>query len=176
MNQPGSADTVVTLDTVVTFVTTTALFAGLDAAECSEVVRIMEVQRFTGGEDVFREGDPGDAWFIVFDGKATVLKQAGGGMREIAPLERGAVFGEIAMLDGQSRSATVRASGPLTVLRFRRSRFEELLEQGSLGAYKLVLSIARVLAQRHRQLTHQVAQRAPESGAITPAAQFQISE
>ena len=112
MNQPDSADTVVTLDTVVTFVSTTALFASLDAAEGSEVVRIMEVQHFTDGEDVFREGDPGDAWFILFDGKATVLKQAGGGTREIATLERGTVFGEIAMLDGQSRSATVRAGSP----------------------------------------------------------------
>jgi CRP/FNR family transcriptional regulator, cyclic AMP receptor protein len=176
MDQPGSADTVVTLDAVVTFVTTTALFAGLDAAESSEVVRIMEVQRFTDGEDVFREGDPGDAWFIVFDGNAKVLKQASGGAREIAVLERGAVFGEIAMLDGQPRSATVRAGGPLTVLRFRRSRFEELLEQGSLGAYKLVLSIARVLAQRHRQLTQQIAQLTPSTAKVTPAAQFQISE
>jgi len=174
MAQPHSSDTVVTLEAIVTFVVTTPLFEDLDPAERAEVVRIVEVQRLTDGEDVFHEGDPGDAWFVIFDGNARVLKQTGSEYREIATLERGACFGEIAMLDSQARSATVRADGPLTVLRFRRSRFEELLEQGSLGAYKLVLSIARVLSQRHRRLTQQVAQLSPANAGST--SRFQISE
>ena len=62
----------------------------------------------------------------------------------------------MAILDGMPRSASVRAAGPLTIFRFRRDRFDALLAQGSLGAYKLVAAMARVLSHRHRQLTHQI--------------------
>lgn len=176
MDQDVATDTVVTLDAVVTFTVSTPLFNGLDPAERAEVARIMEVQRRTVGEAVFHEGEPGDAWYVVFEGRARVLKMTRGGEREIAVLERGACFGEIAILDGETRSATVRADGPLTVFCFRRARFQQLLDQGSLGAYKLVLEIARMLAQRHRRLTHQVAELSAKSGPGGQASQYQTSE
>jgi CRP-like cAMP-binding protein len=64
----------------------------------------------------------------------------------------------MAMLDGAERSASVRAFAPITIFRFRRKHFEELLSEGSLGAYKLVLAIAREMSPRLRQLTSQVSE------------------
>ncbi|MBV9326692.1 MAG: cyclic nucleotide-binding domain-containing protein [Chloroflexi bacterium] len=148
MDQP------ISLDTVVGFLLTTPLFDTLDSAERAEVVRIMDVQRFTDGEVIFHEGEPGDAWYILYEGKAQVHK----GDWQIRILEPGAAFGEIAILDGHARSATIRAQGPLTIFRFRRERFEELLDQGSLGAYKLVLALARMLSVHHRELTYRLAE------------------
>ncbi len=185
MDQP------ISLDTVVSFLVSTPLFDALDPEERAEVVRIMEVRRLTDGEEVFHEGDPGDAWYVIFEGAVRVLQEADGGSRELAVLERGACFGEMAILDGEGRSATVRALGPLTVFRFRRPRFEQLLDQGSLGAYKLILGMARRLSQRHRQLTDQLSELMSnddlvaagagrhESGAPvarTTVAEYQISE
>ena len=183
MDQP------ISLETVVSFLVATPLFDGLDAAERAEVVRIMEVERLTDGEAVFQEGDPGDAWYVIFEGRASVMKSAADGAWKIRVMERGECFGEMAILDGHPRSATVRADGPLTVFRFRRTRFDQLLEQGSLGAYKLVLGMARMLSQRHRELTHALSNatsgreplRVGSQGAPTPAAQlsvarYQISE
>jgi CRP/FNR family transcriptional regulator, cyclic AMP receptor protein len=146
-------DQTISLDTVVSFLVSTPFFDSLDPAERAEVVRIMEVQRLTDGEEVFHEGDPGDAWYVILEGEARVLKDAAGGARELAVLERGACFGEMAIIDGEGRSATVQARGPLTVFRFRRPRFDQLLDQGSLGAYKLILAMARMLSQRQRQIT-----------------------
>jgi CRP/FNR family cyclic AMP-dependent transcriptional regulator len=167
-------DQTISLDTVVEFLVSTPLFDGLDPAERAEVVRIMEVRRLTDGEEVFREGDPGDAWYVVFDGKARVLKGAARGTWEIRLMEPGECFGEIALLDGQARSATVLAAGTLTVFRFSRPRFEQLLEQGSLGAYKLVLGMARMLSERHRELTQQLS--GLDSDDQPALALYQISE
>jgi len=152
MDQP------ISLETVVGFLLATPLFGGLDAAERGEVVRIMDVRRLQAGEEIFHEGDAGDAWYVIFEGQANVLKDAIGGPTPISTLGVGACFGEMAILDGLARSATVRAAGPLTIFRFRRERFEELLNQGSLGAYKLVAAMARTLSKRQRRLTQQISE------------------
>ncbi len=151
-------DKPISLENVISFLVSTPLFDDLDPAERADVVRIMEVRRLQEGEEIFHEGDPGDAWYVIYQGQVRVLKETGSGPTEIATLETGACFGEMAILDGQPRSATVQAAGPLTIFRFRRSRFDELLDQGSLGAYKLIAAMARTLSQRHRQLTHQLAE------------------
>jgi CRP-like cAMP-binding protein len=146
----------ISLESVINFLVATPLFQSLDAAERGDVARIMEVQRLERGEEVFREGDDGDAWYVVFDGTANVLKETALGTTQIAALGPGACFGEMAILDGMARSASVVADGPLTIFRFRRERFDDLLDQGSLGAYKLVAAMARTLSQRQRQLTQQL--------------------
>jgi CRP/FNR family transcriptional regulator, cyclic AMP receptor protein len=163
----------ISLDTIVGFLVSTPFFDMLDPAERAEVVRIMEVQRLTDGEVVFHEGDPGDAWCVILEGEARVLKDTEGGMRELAVLKRGACVGEMAILDGEGRSATVLAVGPLTLLRFRRSRFEQLLNLGSLGAYKLILAMARMLSQRHRLLTARLSTLSSKGDSV---AEYQISE
>lgn len=154
---PSAMEQTISLESAVGLLVSTPLFDGLDAAERADVVRIMEVKRLRAGEQVFREGDSGDAWYVISEGTARVLKSSERGPREIARLSRGEMFGEMAILDGSARSATVEAENDVTVFRFRRSRFDDLLDQGSLGAYKLVVAMARVLAQRQRDLTRQLA-------------------
>ena len=156
----------ISLEAVINFLVDTPLFYDLDAAERGDVARIMEVQRFERGERIFSEGDEGDAWYVVFDGQANVLKDAPSGPTRIAALGPGACFGEMAILDGMARSATVIADGPLTIFRFRRERFADLLEQGSLGAYKLIAAMARTLSQRQRQLTQQLSALASDSEMV----------
>jgi CRP-like cAMP-binding protein len=86
------------------------------------------------------------------------MKRMGRGTEptQIALLGPGACFGEMAILDGLARSASVVASGPLTVFRLRRERFDTLLSEGSLGAYKLVVAMARTLSERQRRLTQRL--------------------
>jgi CRP-like cAMP-binding protein len=148
-----------TLEGVISFLLETPLFADLDATELAEIVKIMQVQRLRAGQTVFREGDPGDAWYVLFEGTAGVSKEGvAGAARDIARLEAHACFGEMAVIDGSARSATIRAQSDLTLFRFRRGSFQDLLEEGSLAAYKLVLAMARILSQRHRRLTQQISE------------------
>jgi CRP-like cAMP-binding protein len=168
-------DQPISLDTVVRFLVATPFFSGLDAAERGEVVRIMEVKRLQNDEEIFHEGDPGDAWYVVFEGKVKVLKEMESGPSQVATLGPGACFGEMAIHDGMARSATVRADGPLTMFKFRRARFEQLLEEGSLGAYKLIAAMARLLSQRQRELAQQVGELLAGKGTPTAVKSMRAS-
>ncbi len=129
------------------------MFGDLSRDELAHIVDIVEVQSFDDGGVVFAEGDPGDAWYVVYDGEVEVLKGDGEKERAIAILGRRACFGEMAILDGSPRSASVRARGALTVLRFSRKDFTSLLRNDTLAAYKLVHQIALVLVSRQRRTT-----------------------
>jgi CRP-like cAMP-binding protein len=157
----------ITLEQIITFLLEAPMFGDLNPTELSQIVHIMQVQRVRDGSPIFREGDPGDAWFVIFDGAAEVFKHDDfGPPRRIATLATRACFGEMAILDHSPRSATVTARGDATVFRFPRDQFEDLLREGNLAAYKLVYEMAKVLCQRARnttqQLTEALAEREPD--------------
>lgn len=142
-----------TLEHVVGFLVDAPLFGDLDPTELATIVGAMQVRRVAPGEFVFREGDAGDAWYVVFEGGVEVVKRAGLADRVIAILGRRACFGEMAILDGSPRSASVRSTCPTTVFRFPRASFARMLSDGNLAAYKLVYQIALVLVSRQRRTT-----------------------
>lgn len=149
--------TSITLEQIINFLLETPMFRDLDASELSQIVHIMQVQRIRDGHAVFREGDPGDAWYVIFDGTADVYKDAEFlPARRIFHLTPRSCFGEIAILDHSPRSASVIARGDLAVFRFPRKEFEELLAEGNLAAYKLIYEMAKVMAQRQRTTTQQL--------------------
>lgn len=159
----------VTLEEVIAFLLETPLFEDLNPNELAEVVQIMQYQRLRDGQAVFREGDAGNAWFVIFRGECVVTKNAPfGPARTIAILEPRTCFGEMAVLDGSSRSATVQARAEATIFKFRREAFQGLLERGSLAAYKLVYAMARVLCVRQRTITQQLTDVMEEEGGGQP--------
>ncbi|MEQ1566600.1 MAG: cyclic nucleotide-binding domain-containing protein [Myxococcota bacterium] len=142
-----------TLEQLIAFLMDAPMFGDLGSSELSELVGALQVRSHSPGEWVFREGDAGDAWYVLYEGEVEVVKEAQGAERVIAMLGRRACFGEMAILDGSPRSASVRATQPSTALRFPRSSFTRLLAEGNLGAYKLVHQIALVLVSRQRRTT-----------------------
>ena len=149
--------TTITLEQIINFLLEAPMFGDLDAAELSQIVHIMQVQRVRDGQPIFREGDPGDAWYVIFQGAAEVHKsQEFLPSRRIASLGPRACFGEMAILDHSPRSATVVSRGETTVFRFPRKDFEALRAEGNLAAYKLVYEMAKVLCARARSITQQL--------------------
>jgi len=73
-------------------------------------------EHFEPGQDVFREGDKGDRLYVVLSGEASVLARRDGREREVARLRAGECFGEMALLGGGARNATVRCVTPLDVV------------------------------------------------------------
>ncbi|HUG86927.1 MAG TPA: peptidase domain-containing ABC transporter [Euzebya sp.] len=104
------------------------LFAPLTEAERELVTACFEPLTFEFGETVVAEGDDPDAYFVVASGTARVLTVAPDG-REVAlgRLGPGEAFGEMALVEQSPRSATVRATTPVEVLRLDRSVFLALL-------------------------------------------------
>jgi CRP-like cAMP-binding protein len=142
------------LEQIIRFLLETPMFGDLDVPELSQIVHIMQVQRLRDGQLLFDEGTPGDAWYVLYEGAVEVVKATSDeGERVLALIESRGCFGEMAILDGSPRSATVRAVKPSTVFRFPREDFRELLADNNLAAYKLVLQMALVLVSRQRKTT-----------------------
>ena len=146
-----------TLEGIIGFLLDTPMFAGLEPEELTQIVHIMQIQRVRDGQRVFREGEAGDAWYVVFDGQVSVTKERVlGPSEELARLGSQVCFGEMALIDGSPRSASVSACGEGTLFRFAKKDFDELLADGNLSAFKLVHEMAKVLCERQRNMTNRV--------------------
>lgn len=96
------------------------------------------------GDEFFSEGDAGEAFFVLLTGEAVVDKLSGGERVCLAHLEPGDCFGEMALVNGKPRSATVRAESDVLSLRFSKEKLDAYPEAAAF-VYR---NIAKVLAQR----------------------------
>lgn len=116
------------------------LIRSLPPAEVQAIVPYVEERTFADGAVVFQKGEKGDALYLVLDGQARVEDDG----RVLATLGKGAAFGEMALLTGEPRNATVSAAGELRAYRIRREDFDHLMTR-SRG---LTDAVHRLLAAR----------------------------
>jgi len=127
------------------------LFKDVDETLLTALVEELVVRQAATGEMVMREKDPAGAMFLVIAGELEVLKhgQSGNEVR-VAMFGPGDWFGEMAILDVQPRSASVRAVAPTILLHVGPDDMEKLLER-DLRAYAMIMrNIARELSRRLR--------------------------
>lgn len=120
------------------------LFQTLSRRQLRRVVSLARPKRFQRGVPVVVAGRPGDAFYVILDGHASV-GVPGRRPRRIGP---GSYFGEMALLDDAPRSATVTAADELLVLEVGRTAFARLLKQEP----QISLALLRALAARVRAL------------------------
>lgn len=125
------------------------LFRPLSEDELRTVAGRLRPLRFAAGEKVFEEGSPGDSLFLIDHGEAAVVRQVGGRPREIARLNEGECFGEMALLTGQRRTATIVAATDLDLLMIDKSAFHEVMTANPAVA----VDISALLAERREALT-----------------------
>jgi CRP/FNR family cyclic AMP-dependent transcriptional regulator len=94
------------------------------------------------GTVIFREGDPGHEMFIIQKGKVQVKKKVGNGEKVLAELSEGEFFGEMALLLGMDRSATVEVIEDSKVLVINPETFESLLKNRPEIALKMLKKMA----------------------------------
>jgi CRP/FNR family transcriptional regulator, cyclic AMP receptor protein len=121
------------------------LFAKVSKRRLRKIAADAEVREFAPGETVVAAGAPPDWFYVVLSGEAKVA-----GKPASRALGLGDYFGEIALLDGEPRSANVVATDDLHVLRMPKHSFLELLEEEGVAA-KLLAE----LGGRVRRLEHQ---------------------
>jgi RsiW-degrading membrane proteinase PrsW (M82 family)/CRP-like cAMP-binding protein len=159
-------------------------FSGVDLADLENLSRGIAVASFDDHERLFEQGDAGDAMYLVDEGQLAIYTVDDQGREQrLRTFQPGAVVGEIAVLDGGPRTATARASGPLTALVLRREMFRmyvqsrpqvtlavlrQLVEKGRFTTSTVEQSIQQVsdISRGH----YQEAARAAESRAVTAAA------
>jgi anti-anti-sigma factor len=126
------------------------LLRGLDADAREVVVSRMQVQNFAAGQVVFAEGDEGSALYVIAHGTASVRMALPTGDRRLVTFSAGTVFGEMALLDHQKRSATVRADEELTCYVLDRPQFDALAVSHPAIAITIMANLAREMSQRLR--------------------------
>ncbi len=134
----------------------TLLFRGLPKATVDRVIGELEVTRHEPGEAICTQGDEADALFIISQGQCTVFhedKQLSV-EREVTQLKPPDPFGEIGLVLGERRNATVRAATDVVCLRLSRNSFGMLLmDEPQLGV-KISQNLARRLTEQTQNLTH----------------------
>ena len=134
------------------------LFAGVAPAKLKLLAFASDRVSYRTGETLFRQGDPGDAAYVILEGRADILAEADAGQIKIAELEDNAIVGEIAILCDVSRTATVRAAAPLEALRIRKDDFLKLLADYPDMMFEILRSLAQRLARTTSELTDARAQ------------------
>jgi cAMP-dependent protein kinase regulator len=105
------------------------LFSGLSKQDLSNIVDAVKERSYKDGEYMFRQGDPGEDFFIISKGSVTVTKAHAPGAQEmpVAELSVGKFFGELALSTNMPRAASVVANGDCSCFTLDRGAFERLL-------------------------------------------------
>ena len=116
------------------------LFADLSPGELQQIARLFKKRRFSEGETVIQEGSGGAAFFVIDSGEAKVVV----GGEETVTLKPGDYFGEIALIDEGTRSATITASSELVCYGLTFWDFRPLVEENGVIGWKLLQSLAKM--------------------------------
>lgn len=127
------------------------LFDGLDGPALRALASHMVRREFAAGEAVFREGDPGDWMGVLVSGEIHVCKEADArDTRVVAVESRRRAIGEMALVDGEPRSATCIAAKPSSLLALSRDSYRRLASERPALALEVLHRVARLISRRLR--------------------------
>ena len=137
-----------------------ALFRECSNPELIKVSNLMQKVSFNRGDVVFRRGDSGDALYLIREGEMEVLAPSPEEEESedvVAVLKTGDLFGEMALVEGEPRSATVRARTDAKLLRLQKDYFESLMSKEHEIALKIYRKLTTILSHRLRETTERLA-------------------
>jgi CRP-like cAMP-binding protein len=141
------------------------LLGGLSTPQLEDVSQRLRPVRFRQGEVILREGSPGHEMYFVESGRVQVVRGSGADSRLLAELGAGEVFGEMALLTGEPRVATVMALSDVNLWTLSQADFDEVV-----AVYpNLALGLSRLLSQRLRN-TEECLSGQPARLAVPPTA------
>jgi len=124
-------------------------FAAFPAAALEELLSVTAVRSFTEGDVIVREGDPGDSLYLIAEGHVTVRTSDPGGRDvPLARLGPGDFFGEVSVLTGRPRTATIVVNDPVTAIEIQRELLDSIFER-----HPEVESVLRRFYEKRAQAT-----------------------
>jgi CRP-like cAMP-binding protein len=133
------------------------LFNALDATESKEVEKRLVQKDLEPNTVIYKQGTKGLSVCFVVDGELSIIKRGEGGDATIGCVEKGQSVGEMAIIDGMTRSADVVAASFATVLILKRADFESLVAEHPEIGVKVLTSLAKVLSRTIRDRSIDVA-------------------
>lgn len=120
---------------------TIPLFDAMTDRSLEAVLGLGHEASYAAGEVIMREGDEGDRFVLFLDGRADVLQ----GDTPIGSMATGSFAGEVALIDGRPRTATVRAATPVRALAIERDEFLSLLDDHPSVRLELLMALTQRL-------------------------------
>lgn len=138
------------------------LLAGLEEAEIDRIAQVAIPRSFPKGARVFHEGDESDACYVIRAGEVRVTREHSDGRAiALAKLGPGELFGELAMLDGGNRSASVEALTDVELVALSAADMRGLLERNADITAKLVIALTKRLRETNERISRQSFQTVP---------------
>jgi len=126
-----------------------SLFSAIEPAKLKLLAFTSERLNFDKGQSLMRQGEMGDAAYLILSGEADVLTDTADGLVKVASIGRNGFVGEMAILRDQPRTATVTAATEVSTLRITKESFFQLIEDSP----KIAIELMRILAQRLESTT-----------------------
>ncbi len=123
---------------------TVPLFAGMTDRSLQRIAELARETSYESGSVIVREGEPGESFVVIITGAATVEQDG----RTLTSLGAGDFLGEIALIDGGPRTATVTATEPIAALVVDRAGFQQLMDDHPVARHDLVSALTQRLRQR----------------------------
>jgi CRP-like cAMP-binding protein len=134
---------------ILTILSQTQLFEPLARRELSRIAAILHHRDYMPRETIVKQGAPGVGMYIIQSGGADVLlEDASGATMLLATLTEGRFFGEMSLLDGAPRAATVKANTRTHVLGFFKADLMDLIEESPRLGLKIVLQLTQLMHAR----------------------------
>jgi CRP/FNR family transcriptional regulator, cyclic AMP receptor protein len=130
------------------------MFQDMEAGDAAALARYLSFYEVDRGTVVFHEGEEGDFMGLIVDGIAELMKESPtDGPVRIGAEGAGKLVGEMALVDGEPRSATATFTNPGHVLILTKDNFQNLLREQPRAAANFLFRISRLLSQRLRRTT-----------------------
>ena len=137
------------------------LFSDLTPEELNEILRGIQPMTVSRGHILFQEGDAPDAAYVVEGGDLDVYLERKGTRIPIATIGPNSILGEIALLDGQARTASVQARTDCALFRLEKREFDYLRKNLHPAAYKVARRIAMTVCERIREQIERYSHNSP---------------
>lgn len=138
------------------------LFSDLEGGDLERVASVAVPRNFEKGVRVFHEGDPSDSCYIVRSGELRITREHSDGRAiTLATVGHGEIFGELAMLDGEARSASVESVTDCELVALPASEVKALLLNHNDIAVKLITALTRRLRTANERISTQSFQTVP---------------
>ncbi len=138
----------------VLFLKSAPLFAHLDSEELAALADIAPEKDFGPGEVIFEEGQPAHHLYILARGKVEVFRRVDSTEYPLATLGEKECFGEMAILDDEPRSASVKALEATQVLKIDRESFRELITERPQISFAIFKILTGRIRQRNLEIEH----------------------
>ncbi len=151
-----------TLEEDVELLSNIPLFAKIEPSKLKLLAFTSQRLTFNAGDSLFKQGDDGDALYVIIEGEADVLVDTPGGQITVATMGKDDFVGDIAVLCDVPRTATVTATSKLTTMRITKDLFFQLVCQFPQIAVEIMRELAHRLDVTTRRLQDAVSKSADQ--------------